>query len=70
MKKGDKVILIIHGAGQVSEEEGHKISCIDDKKLELYGQNKVFYKEKDGIYRTKKSDDPFFGFLFEIKEIN
>lgn len=69
MKVGDEIILIIHGAGLVSEEEGNRIESIDDEKLTIEEQDKVFYKEKDGIYRTRQSDDPYFGFWFEIKEM-
>ena len=65
MKIGDKVTLIIHGVGLVSEETGI-IEEIDDEKLTLEDQDKIFYKNKNEIYRTKVGA---FRFWFEIKEI-
>jgi len=65
MKKGDKVTLIIHGADLSSEEEEHIIDEIDDKILKLEDSDKVFYKNKKGIYRTEVGA---FRFWFEIKE--
>jgi len=64
MKVGDKVVLIIHGAGVVSKEDGYIIEGISDKILTLENEDKVFYKKKDGSYRTEKG---FGNFWFEIK---
>jgi len=65
MKIGDKVIVIIHGAGLTSEEEEYTIDEIDDKSLRLEESDKVFYKTKEeGKYITRMSS---FGFWFEIK---
>ena len=64
MKIGDKIILEVHGAGVVSEEEGI-IEDIDDISLTLEDDDKVFTKRRDGLY---KYDDSFFGFRFIIKE--
>lgn len=66
MKVGDKVTLIIHGADLSSDEEEHIIEEINDKMLTLEDSDKVFYKNKKGIYRTKVGA---FRFWFEIKEI-
>jgi len=64
MKKGDKVTILIHGAGYVSKEK-HSIEEIDDKSLKVEGLSNIFYKDKKGNYRTHISS---FGFWFEIEK--
>ncbi len=65
MKVGDEVLLIIHGAGLVSEETGNIIESIDDKKLTLEDQDKIFYKNSKGIYVTEVG---FMNFWYEVLE--
>ncbi len=63
MKVGDKVTVLVHGAGVTSEEE-HYIEKIDDENLEVEDLSDIFYKDSKGNYRTHISP---FGFCFEIK---
>ena len=63
MKKGDKVILLIHGAGVTSKEKAI-IKSIDEKSLTLEEQDRIYYKDENGIYKTEMG---FAGFWFEIK---
>ncbi len=64
MKVGDKVTILVHGAGVTSEEE-YIIEEIDDEKLKLEDLSDIFYKYGKGNYCTEVSS---FGFWFEVKE--
>ena len=64
MKIGDKVTVIVHGAGVTSEEDYHTIEEIDEKTLKVEYLEDTFYKTKKGNYKTERS---LFGFQFEIK---
>lgn len=63
MKIGDKVVVIVHGAGVISEEN-HIVYGINDETLEVEEIDDIFYKDNKGNYKTEKS---MFGFWFEIE---
>ena len=65
MKVRDKVLVLVHGAGVTSEEE-HVIEEIDDQFIKVEDISDIFYKNKDGNYKTIRSSS-LFGFWFEIK---
>ena len=63
MKRGDKVIVLVHGA-YVTSEEYFYIERVNDKELKLEDFIDIFYKDNKGNYRTHTS---FFGFWYEVK---
>lgn len=63
MKVGDKVTLLVHGAGTVSKEKAI-IKEIGENYLKIKDRDSIFKKKKDGSYRT---DIETFSFWFEIK---
>ena len=65
METGDKVIVLVHGAG-VTSKETHIIYEIDNESLKVEEMNAIFYKNNKGNYKTERS---MFGFCFEIKGV-
>ena len=64
MKIGDKVTVRVFGAGVFSDEDWHIIEGISEERLKVEDLDDVFYKSKNGIWKTPLST---FGFRFEIK---